>query len=111
MQEETIVFESRSEMERLLEVNRIKQLRINDEVFSIVRTRTSVYVFEKACPHMDYPLINAHVNTLEEVACPLHGYRFLLKSGDESDNRCRPLQVWPTHWNDAGQLILDPMRY
>lgn len=106
MSEETVIFENKAELEKVLEINQIRQLRINDTLFNILRTSSRVYVFEKGCPHMDYPLNRGHVNPYEEIVCPWHGYRFDLKTGDESARRCRPLKTLPTRWNDSGQLVL-----
>ena len=101
------LFSSKEEMERILDMYKIRKIRVEDDYLCLVRTSKDVFVFEMGCPHMDYPLEKANVNPFSEVICPWHGYRFDLITGDESARRCRALKVYHTRWSPHGQLLFD----
>lgn len=55
------------------------------------------YLLEARCPHLEHPLIEARLQG-DEILCPLHGYRFSLRTGKlihATHESCRPLKLWP----------------
>lgn len=107
MREPIVLFDDQKQVKALLPCGEIKLIQINDREYNIVRTAHGIYVFEKRCPHMDYPLKNGKLNPFSEIVCPQHGYRFDLKTGDESDHKCRSLEVYQTRWTDQGLVLQD----
>lgn len=55
------------------------------------------YLLEARCPHLEHPLMESRLEG-GEIVCPLHGYRFSLRTGTlihATHESCRPLKVWP----------------
>ena len=105
MKEEVILFQSISALDSVLKERKIIQISYNDQKYALTRFGSRVFVFEPKCPHFDYPLVQANVNSDCRVVCPWHGYQFDLTSGQELIDRCRPLSVQEARWNAEGQLV------
>ncbi|SMD34866.1 Ferredoxin subunit of nitrite reductase or a ring-hydroxylating dioxygenase [Reichenbachiella faecimaris] len=101
--EKYLVFESKEQAERVIPLNQIKKIRIGKEEFCLAHTINGFVAFEKNCPHMGDDLSKGKINSLGEVVCPWHSYRFSLTLGDECENRCDGLQTYRTDWEN-GQL-------
>ncbi len=57
-----------------------KVVRVNDAEVAVFKCRNQLYAIQNLCPH-EGGTLSAGVVEGEEVICPLHGYRFYLKSG------------------------------
>ena len=101
-----IIFESREAFVSALEEKAIKKLVVADSSLNILRIDDRAFVFESNCPHQGYPLHDSVITPTIDIVCPFHNYRFDLKTGNEYQGRCRPLKVYPTQWNEKGQLVL-----
>ncbi|MGK0501020.1 MAG: nitrite reductase/ring-hydroxylating ferredoxin subunit, partial [Oceanicoccus sp.] len=54
------------------------------------------YLLESHCPHRGHPLSESTLD-INELRCPLHGYRFKLSSGElmyASEELCRGLKTY-----------------
>jgi nitrite reductase/ring-hydroxylating ferredoxin subunit len=79
-------------MERLLQNNEPRLVKAGNKNICIVKLGTDLIAFENECPHMREGLNGGTVNYLKEIVCPLHTYKFNLKTGEEEKRRCSPLQ-------------------
>lgn len=93
-----LVFESKEQAERTIPLNQIKKIRIDKQELCLAHTRNGFVAFEKSCPHLGEDLSKGKINSIGEVICPWHSYRFDLTLGDECENRCDGLQTFRTYW-------------
>lgn len=56
------------------------------------------------CPHALAPLEHGTLDHSNHLACPWHGYRFDLASGEEAQKRCGKLALYKCSVNVAGEL-------
>jgi nitrite reductase/ring-hydroxylating ferredoxin subunit len=89
------IFENWSEAEERLPQESVVELNIGSLPLAIVRQKSELFIFERNCPHQRAPLTGATLNGFHEIICPLHEFRFHLKSGRESGGRCRDLRLYP----------------
>jgi ferredoxin-nitrite reductase len=74
-----------------------KPVRLNGTEVAVFKCEGRLYAIENRCPHEGAPLAGGLVEG-EEVICPLHAYRFQLKTGACSTDpalRARTFQVMP----------------
>ena len=64
------------------------------------------YAIKDACPHSGQSLSQGKINYLNEIVCPLHGYRFSLKHGQEGDHKCKDAQTYRVKVDDDGVHLL-----
>ncbi|MEO9966079.1 MAG: Rieske 2Fe-2S domain-containing protein [Reichenbachiella sp.] len=100
-----LVFETKEQAEATIPLNRIKKIRLDNRLYCLARNIEGFRVFEKSCPHLGEDLSKGNLNPAGEIVCPWHSFRFSLFSGDESQKRCRSLNIYRTEWEN-GQLFV-----
>ncbi len=80
-----------------------REFRIDYHKLLLLQHQGECYLVEALCPHQEHPLVEAWLED-GELMCPLHGYRFSLRSGHllyASREDCRPLRTWPLVYEGA----------
>lgn len=85
------LFDSIEEMIKALENKKPRLVRAGNKNVCVVMLDHELIAFENECPHMGESLHNGVINHLNEIVCPLHFYRFNMKTG-ESTHDCTPLK-------------------
>jgi nitrite reductase/ring-hydroxylating ferredoxin subunit len=65
-------------------------------------------VHSAVCTHLLGPLENSAVNENGEVTCPWHGYHFDVRTGENTEQKCRALAHPPELVTVNGRLYLRP---
>ncbi len=99
------VFESLAAMEKVFIEKAIRVLRIGDQKVCVAKSGNEYFAFEALCPHQKQPLSEGKLNAFNEVICPLHFYRFNLKTGEESSRLCNDLKTFPIEVKEEGIFI------
>jgi nitrite reductase/ring-hydroxylating ferredoxin subunit len=97
-----------SEIQEMLPEYRIKKVRLDAREIGVVRIGEKVYGFSPFCPHRGASLVQGSVNSREEIICPLHQYRFELKTGQATAGDCADLQTYPCELSEKGLKITLP---
>jgi nitrite reductase/ring-hydroxylating ferredoxin subunit len=63
------------------------------------------YAVQDSCSHKGESLSKGTVNSIGEIVCPLHFYRFELASGRPTDSSCPDLVTYPLKFTDEGLFI------
>ena len=87
-----LVFESSEDLDKQVPKGEKKLFRAGGKSICVVRMSSGVVAFENECPHMGEALSRGHINPFEEITCPLHAYRFSLRTGEEVSNKCSGLK-------------------
>ena len=88
------LFDSQAKANEVLQHNQPRLVRAGENEICIVRIGDDLFAFQNACAHMGENLHNGKVNYLGEIVCPLHTYRFNIKTGEESEQRCGALKTY-----------------
>ncbi|GGZ19495.1 hypothetical protein GCM10007049_09940 [Echinicola pacifica] len=98
---------SRASVEEMLPEGKIKVSQLGAKKLCLVRSADQVYAFEQLCPHRGASLKDGHINGYGEVICPLHSYRFDMKTGKlSSGGSCGDLEVYQTKLTEEGLEIM-----
>lgn len=106
MKEEVILFTSADEMNTLFRARSILLIAINNQRYCVTKNENEIVVFESKCPHNNYPLAEGIINRQGQLVCPRHAYKFNLKSGVESDNRCRSIKLAKAYQTSSGAIAV-----
>jgi len=87
---------------RLLPEGEIKPVQVGGNKICLVRIAEEVYAFQHLCPHQSASLVEGKINAFGQIICPLHHYRFDLKTGDVKSGTCPDLQTYPAKLTDQG---------
>lgn len=99
------VFSSEAEAKEKLAVGKIQLLVINGQKIALARFADGFKAFENNCPHQNEPLHKGLLTRYGEIVCPLHYYRFNGVTGQEANNRCRPIETYPVIINEEGFFL------
>jgi 3-phenylpropionate/trans-cinnamate dioxygenase ferredoxin subunit len=99
------LFQSLIEAEKTIPVNTLRGAYIGDKKICIVNNQHTFYAVSDLCPHQRASLSKGFLNSFGEIICPLHQYRFNLKSGQESDNRSDFLERYTIRVDDEGVFV------
>jgi nitrite reductase (NADH) small subunit len=83
-----------------------KAFDIGDRRVAVFRTRGGeLYATQAACPHKGGPLADGIIGG-GTVICPLHAYKYDLKSGQPLGNGCPALQTYRVELGADGEMLL-----
>ena len=58
---------------------------INGKKLCLIKNQGEIYVIQNTCPHAGAQLHHGHCNKKGVIGCPLHGYKFDMKTGRSVD--------------------------
>lgn len=87
---------------QLLPEKEIKLVQVGTSKICLVRMSDEVFAFQHLCPHQSASLQEGKINGFGHVICPLHHYRFDLRTGDVKSGTCPELKVYPARITDEG---------
>ncbi len=100
--------QSKEQALSLIPEKEIKLVQLGTNKICISRIGDTFYAFEQHCPHRKASLKEGLVTNFEEIVCPLHEYRFHMKTGEVKSGDCPPLQTYQAILNPSGLEILIP---
>lgn len=71
----------------------------------LVNYNGTFHALANSCPHLGDSLTKGTTNFSGEIVCPWHSYRFNLKSGEESEKRCRDVKIFKITEDATGVYI------
>ena len=96
------IFNSQEEAETKIALGKIQLLIIDDKKIALARFKDGFKAFDNSCPHQYEPLHKGMLTKYGEIVCPLHFYRFNGVTGQEVNNRCKPVDIYPVVINEDG---------
>jgi len=78
---------------------------VKDRKICMTRRSGNWYAFSKVCPHAGGLLSDGYVDAAGNVVCPLHSYRFSLKSGFNSSGEGYRLKTYPVEIREDGIYV------
>lgn len=102
------IFDSREIAEQVIPINSLQKVRTKSFTLCLAHTPTGFVATDDACPHMHASLSDGRLNNYNELICPLHGYRFSLKTGQECQNRTRDANIYKVELDKDGLFIFLP---
>ena len=103
---EVKLFESIEEAHRVLVENQPRLVKALGKSICVVRTASRIAAFYNECPHMGADLHVGTMNHLGQIVCPLHAYRFDVKTGEPIERTCKSLDLIPIQVNEGVYLVL-----
>jgi nitrite reductase/ring-hydroxylating ferredoxin subunit len=72
------------ELEKL-KVFQLAKLTIDERVICVTRLEDGFFGIHNTCPHAGAQLHHGHCNRRGIIGCPLHGYKFDIRTGRSAD--------------------------
>lgn len=103
-----ILGRTKEEVNRLIPEKQIKTVKLGETRICVSRDGEDYFAFESLCPHRKADLSRGFLNGIQEIVCPLHEYRFNLKTGQVSNAQCPDLKLYKTELTEEGLKITVP---
>ena len=82
-----------------------RKLVVKNKPYLLIHSRQGFSVSDELCPHQRASLAKGKLNNFNELICPLHEYRFNLKTGMEASNKCGFLTLYQIAVKSDGLYI------
>jgi 3-phenylpropionate/trans-cinnamate dioxygenase ferredoxin subunit len=102
------IFRDHDLRDEMLPAETVRLLKVGDKRICLARTQDTIFAIQDECTHSRASLSKGSLNTFSEVICPLHGYRFNLKTGSCSERNCPDAETYPVRENDGATEIRMP---
>jgi 3-phenylpropionate/trans-cinnamate dioxygenase ferredoxin subunit len=68
-----------------LQLHQLGRLVVDDKVICVTRLEDGYFGIQNTCPHAGAQLHHGHCNKRGIIGCPLHGYKFDMRTGRSAD--------------------------
>ena len=85
-----------------------REFKIDAHRLLLLQVEGERYLIEGLCPHQEHPLSEGWIEG-DCIACPLHGYKFSLPTGQlihSTEEECRSLRTYTIEYEGADLGVL-----
>jgi nitrite reductase/ring-hydroxylating ferredoxin subunit len=82
--------------------NQLAEIQVEGKKYCVGRHPQGLFAFAYTCPHAGANLIEGNLNALGQVICPLHHYKFCIKTGRNISGEGYYLRHWPVELREDG---------
>ena len=75
--------------------NNIARIQVEGRVICILQTPVGLKACASTCPHAGSDLSCGYLDNRENIVCPVHGYRFNINNGRDSNKEGYFLKIYP----------------
>lgn len=97
--------ENKEQVMTMIPDRNIKVVLLGSTRICISRVGENFYAFETHCPHRKAELKQGTVTSFGDIVCPLHEYRFDMKTGDVKSGSCGELKTYQVELTEDGLKI------
>lgn len=90
--------------------NDIAVIEIKGKKICIGKFKETVFAFAFKCPHAGGILADGFIDSLGNVVCPLHRYKYDIKNGRNVTGEGYYLKHWPVDVKETGVFVGMPAR-
>lgn len=87
------------------ENNHIAAILVEGKPVCIIKSKNSLKACSAKCPHAGNDLSDAFLDKRDNIVCPLHGYRFSLNTGRDTNNEGYFLKIYELKQTGEGIFI------
>ena len=99
------LFENKDKLITALGADGRRLVRIGDKKVCLFHHDGVFHAFDNLCPHNMHSLLEGNINYLNEVVCPLHGYRYSLTDGRECEGKSTELSIHKLEVREEGVFL------
>lgn len=99
------IFDSTEQAHQKFEERNLIKVIIGKKELCLVKHQNEFFAISDVCPHQFESLSKGNITPYGEVVCPLHFYRFNLKTGIECEQRTKGLNTYTVRADDYGLYI------
>jgi nitrite reductase/ring-hydroxylating ferredoxin subunit len=87
------------------QTNNMCLINLNNKTYTLAKYNNNILAFAHKCPHASGILANGWLDSLGNVVCPVHRYKFCLKNGRNVSGEGYYLKTYIVEVNETGIFI------
>lgn len=99
------IYDSLQALENNITMNRSEVFMLKGEKVCVAHTKDGYYAVQDKCPHNGASLHQGFCTEQNEIVCPIHRYKFDLKSGKANAGGSYTLKTYPIEFREQGVFI------
>ena len=107
MKEKTYQWHKVAESEKELHFpdNPLVSVEIQGKAYVMGKYKDRLFAFSAKCPHAGGRMQEGYIDTLGNVVCPLHRYKFCMENGRNVTGEGYYLKHWPVEIREEGIFV------
>ena len=85
--------------------NNIGVVEVKGKKICIAKIRDNTFAFAHTCPHAGGLLAEGYIDTLGNLVCPVHRYKYDLRNGRNISGEGYYLKNWPVEIRESGIYV------
>lgn len=85
--------------------NQIASITVAEKAICVIKTTDDLHACSSKCPHAGADLCEGFLDNRQNIICPVHGYRFNLNHGRDSNSEGYFLKIFPIKQTEEGIFI------
>jgi nitrite reductase/ring-hydroxylating ferredoxin subunit len=85
---------------QLLNENCLAEVTVGEKAICIGKYRDQLFAFAARCPHAGGKMCGGYIDVLGNVVCPVHRYKFSMRSGRNTSGEEFYLKTFPVEIHD-----------
>ncbi len=85
--------------------NGITTIEVNNKTICIAKYNNELFGCAAKCPHASGNMEHGHIDTLGNIVCPLHRYKFNLQNGRNTSGEGYYLKTYPIEKKENGIYV------
>ena len=94
-----------NENELLFSANNLRVIEVNGKKITLAKHNEHLFACAYACPHASGILAEGYLDSIGNIVCPVHRYKFALSNGRNVSGEGYYLKTYPIKKEDNGIFI------
>jgi 3-phenylpropionate/trans-cinnamate dioxygenase ferredoxin subunit len=94
-----------SESELSFKENNLVEIVTDERTICLGRFEGKIFAFANKCPHASGLFVNSYIDAIGNVVCPIHRYKFCMRSGKNVTGEGYYLKNFPVEVREDGVYV------
>jgi 3-phenylpropionate/trans-cinnamate dioxygenase ferredoxin subunit len=94
-----------SESELSFKENNLVEIVTDERTICLGRFEGKIFAFANKCPHASGLFVNSYIDAIGNVVCPIHRYKFCMRSGKNVTGEGYYLKNFPVELREDGVYV------
>ena len=87
------------------QANNMAHLDADGKAICVGRFKDQLFAFSPKCPHASALFMEGYIDAVGNVVCPLHRYKFCMRTGRNVSGEGYHLRQWPVEVKEDGVYV------
>lgn len=99
------IYDTKAALENNIALNKSEVFVLKGEKICVAHTTDGFFAVQDKCPHNGASLNHGYCTEQNEIVCPIHRYKFDLKTGKANSGGSYTLKTYPIDFKENGVFV------